>query len=226
VQHQDSGSSESRPRERRELQVAWINALPRLLLFVLLVVTLMIYSREIKIFLSRTSEVAFAGVTIKADLSDLKQQAQSGPTPKELDAVGSRVAVLWARAARNFFQGAEVLWVDDHPENNVAFRHVLTRYHTTVTIATSTAEALDKVRRQDFHAIISDIRRDDPNDSDGLRLLAELRQFGGPLRDIPVIFYVLQKQSDDIPSAFAIETMPDKLLIALTDALMNYRKLD
>lgn len=225
-QHSGSGSSETRHNKMVELQVAWIEALPRLLLLLILVLILVMYSREIKIFLGRTSEVSFAGVTLKSDLSDLKQQAQSRTTHQDIDTIGSRTAVLWAHAAQYFFRGAEVLWVDDHPENNIAFRRVLTRYGARVTIVTSTTEALDKVRRQDFHAIISDIKRDDPKDSDGLGFLTKLHELGGPLRDVPVIFYVAQKRADHIPGAFSIETMPDKLLMALTDALMTNRDVD
>ena len=112
------------------------------------------------------------------------------------------------------------------PRVRIAFRHVLTRHGTRVTIATSTSEALDKVKRQDFHAIVSDIARDDSKDPSGVEFLPKLRALGGPLVDIPVIFYVLRKDSGQIPSAFAVETMPDKLLLALSAALMTYRKHD
>jgi CheY-like chemotaxis protein len=215
----------SKNSKSKDYIVALIDALPRLSLVVVLIVFLVIYSHEIKVFLGRITEVSVAGTTLRADLSDLREQAQSGPAPQDLDAIGSRVAILWAYATQRFLSGAEVLWVDDHPENNIPLRQVLTRYGVRVTSAASTAEALDRVKKQDFDAIISDISRDDPKDSDGLAFLEKLRELGGSLQNVPVIFYVSQKYANAIPGSFAIENMPDRLLLALSDALMSYRKL-
>jgi CheY-like chemotaxis protein len=214
-------SSESNERKSGDLRIAWIEALPRLLLILLLAVFVATYSDEIKMFLTRTTELSFAGVSIKADFADLKEQFESGPNPQELDAVGSRVAILWARSARGYYQGAHLLWVDDHPENNIPLRRVIKRYGAEVVIATSSDEAMNMVKRDEFDLIISDIKRDDRKDIDGIQFLSKVRE----LTDTPVIFYIFNKSDEPIGGAFAIENVPDRLLFAVSDALMTYRKL-
>ena len=216
---QDHGERER--NKSSNVHVAWIEALPRLLLVGLLIVLVLIYSKEIKAFLSRTNELSFGGVSIKADLSELKQQAESGPNPQELDVIGSRLAVLWARSAGRYYQDAELLWVDDHPENNIPFRNVIARYGAKVILATSTREALAAVKKHEFDIIISDIKRDDVTDLSGIDFLSEVRKF----THAPVIFYVLQTKETPISGTFAVEASPDKLLLSLSDALMTYRNV-
>lgn len=214
-------SSESNGRKPKDLRIAWVEAMPRILLILLLAAIVATHSVEIKTFLSRTTELSFAGVSIKADFADIKQQFERSPKLKELDAVGSRLAILWARAARGYYNGAHLLWVDDHPENNIPLRRVIKRYGAEVIIASSSDEALNMVKREDFDLIISDINRDGPKDIGGIQFLSEVKE----LTDAPVIFYISKKPDKPIPGAFAIENTPDQLLFAVSDALMTYREL-
>jgi len=83
-----------------------------------------------------------------------------------------------------------VLWVDDHPENNVYERQALQRQGVDVTAAMSTAEAgtkLDSTAR--FDAIITDMGRTEngvDHPAAGLELVGLVRQRG---LDTPVIVY-------------------------------------
>jgi CheY-like chemotaxis protein len=70
-----------------------------------------------------------------------------------------------------------LLWVDDRPNNNIHERQALEALGITVIIATSTDEALEKVARQPFDAIISDMGRP-PDPRAGYTLLDELRATG------------------------------------------------
>ena len=72
-----------------------------------------------------------------------------------------------------------ILWVDDHPENNVSIVNALTRLDIPVTTARSTAEALDLLGRGEFSLIISDLGRTEDGierDMAGRELLDALRQ--------------------------------------------------
>ena len=78
------------------------------------------------------------------------------------------------KAAASNIEGTLVLWVDDHPDNNLYERQALTELGGTITPASNTQEALSKLehfeilemvgrRTAKFDAIISNFRRsDDP----------------------------------------------------------------
>ncbi len=72
-----------------------------------------------------------------------------------------------------------VLWVDDRPDNNVVERKSMAAYNIDFQLATSTGEALAKLRDQRFDAIISDMGRP-PDSQAGYTLLDAVRQSGDP----------------------------------------------
>lgn len=70
-----------------------------------------------------------------------------------------------------------VLWVDDRPENNIYERKAFEAVGLRFTLALSTDDALDLLKRNKFAAIISDMgRREGPRE--GYVLLDSLRQQG------------------------------------------------
>ncbi|WP_020668291.1 response regulator [Amycolatopsis nigrescens] len=71
----------------------------------------------------------------------------------------------------------EVLWVDDHPENNFYERRAFADIGIGITVAMSTDEALEAIGRRKFAAIISDMHRPEGSEA-GHDLLARLRQDG------------------------------------------------
>lgn len=70
-----------------------------------------------------------------------------------------------------------VLWVDDRPTNNVHERQALEAVGITFVLAVSTEEALEKIKRRSFDAIISDMGRP-PDSQAGYTLLEKLRESG------------------------------------------------
>jgi CheY-like chemotaxis protein len=80
---------------------------------------------------------------------------------------------------------ARVLWVDDRPQNNVYERKALEALGISFTISTSTEDALDKLSRYQYDAIISDMGRP-PDAQAGYTLLAEKRKLHD---DTPFIIY-------------------------------------
>jgi CheY-like chemotaxis protein len=78
-----------------------------------------------------------------------------------------------------------ILWVDDKPSNNVHERHSLEALGVSFVLATSTDEALEKLNRRSFDAIISDMGRP-PDMQAGYTLLDKLRGSGD---QTPFIIY-------------------------------------
>lgn len=78
-----------------------------------------------------------------------------------------------------------ILWVDDRPENNTNERQAFEALGIRFTLAISTKEAIDKISRQHFAAIISDMgRKEGPRE--GYVLLDALRGQGN---ETPLFFY-------------------------------------
>jgi CheY-like chemotaxis protein len=89
-----------------------------------------------------------------------------------------------ARTLRRI-EDSRVLWVDDRPSNNEFERQALEALGIKIVISTSTDDALDKINRQHFDAIISDMGRP-PDNQAGYTLLDALRSSG---HQIPFIIY-------------------------------------
>lgn len=83
----------------------------------------------------------------------------------------------------------EILWVDDHPENNAIMIDGLQRDGVMVTLARSTGEAMERLRYGSYGAIISDMgRREDGSErpTAGLTLLRKVRELDPA---IPFVIY-------------------------------------
>ena len=59
--------------------------------------------------------------------------------------------------------GAKLLWVDDHPENNLYPRKAMEELGIQITLSTSTEDALEKVHANSYDVIISDMGRQPSN---------------------------------------------------------------
>jgi CheY-like chemotaxis protein len=73
--------------------------------------------------------------------------------------------------------GTRVLWVDDHPSNNVYERRALEALGIQFTLSTSTEDALEKVRKNSYDVIISDMTRATDSQA-GFTFLEELQKQG------------------------------------------------
>jgi len=90
-----------------------------------------------------------------------------------------------------------ILWVDDHPNNNIYERQTFEALGFTFALASSTNEALEKLRNSKFGAIISDMgRREGPRE--GYRLLDTVRGFDSTT---PYFFYTGSRASEHIKEA-------------------------
>ena len=106
------------------------------------------------------------------------------------------VTLKLSRRAAN----AIVLWADDHPEKNTYERQALEALGVHFVLATSTEEALNKIKRQSFDAIISDMHQ--PLDQQaGFTLLDKLRSMGNKT---PYIIYASSASSAEAKRRGAI----------------------
>ena len=121
---------------------------------------------------------AVASLTAAAAKSDT---ANTGPEIQQIvEAVKRARQATSSDGWRN-----QILWVDDHPENNVYERKAFEAIGLKFTLAESTNEAFKKLSTQKFVAIISDMgRREGPHE--GYVLLDRLRQMGD---QTPLFFY-------------------------------------
>lgn len=148
--------------------------------------------------------------------------ADSLTSPRE---VATAVATASRSAASGQLDGAAVLWVDDHPENNEHERQALGALGIRFTLSTSTAEALKLLAAQAFNVIITDLGRStaDENDPDaGIHLLNELRR---RRIDIPCVVYAGHRaveQRDQVLAAGAASSTnrPTELFDAVVKAIV------
>jgi hypothetical protein len=105
------------------------------------------------------------GFGVKIDLrtvdnaTQLLQQLSTAKSLSEFDRAVGEAALRRAVRVAPAIVDANVLWVDDQPENNDLPRRFLETLHVKVTIARSTEEATRALKRMPFDLIISDVSR-------------------------------------------------------------------
>ena len=177
--------------------VKLLNAVSGLIAAVILpVVVLMIFRMfriEINAFIHRANRFAVKGGGL--DISIDAQQAQvhsaiekayekvaASPEETETRAVDASAAASMATstvtpAVVQKASASTILWVDNHPENNVYERRALEAIGATIVLAKSTDEGLAKARDQAFDVIISDMGRGLDRTA-GYTLLEKFRKSG------------------------------------------------
>jgi CheY-like chemotaxis protein len=150
------------------------------------------------LFSYRITEFAISksGVTIKQQIvaaaalgAAIAKNPSADEGPEKIAEEAKAVAGVLAEASTpesmRRFGEATILWVDDRPANNVYERQAMEALGLRFVLSTSTEDALDKVRRQTFDAIISDMGRP-PDGRAGYTLLDALRSQGD---QTPFIIY-------------------------------------
>ena len=127
-----------------------------------------------------------------------KQSQQSTGQIADLSDVAGALndAVPNARAQRRL-EGSHVLWVDDRPDNNRYERQALEALGVRFTLSISTEDALERLRRQKFDLIISDMGRP-PDQHAGYTLLDTLRGAGDRT---PFVIYAGSRDPEHVKEA-------------------------
>lgn len=116
-----------------------------------------------------------------------KPDANTTPESAARDAKEAAAVVAESVNARVIRRASEAtaLWVDDRPSNNIFERQSLEALGVSFVLATSTEEALERLTKQKFDVIISDMGRP-PDPRAGYTLLEKLRASGNR---IPFVIY-------------------------------------
>jgi CheY-like chemotaxis protein len=177
---------------------------PGVLLFILIR-----FGRDLREFFSSLGELSLKGAGFEASLKRKQAEvvaalsaAASKPdedktresVAKEAMIAADVVAeVVTPRTIRRASRST-VLWVDDNPDNNNYERQALQVLGVSFVLAKSTDEALKKVSRQRFDAIISDMGRP-PDPRAGYTLLDKLRSSGDKT---PFIIYASSRDPEHV----------------------------
>ena len=159
-------------------------------------------------------ELSFIKDSIEAALA----LAEKSPQWKvEVPPADKEQALNRAKRHLKIFRDTQILWVDDHPENNLNERRMFRQLRCEIDIAKSTKEAIEMLKNCGYDLIISDMARGDKATA-GLEFLTQFREID---RTSPVIFYIgVVDAKKGIPAqAFGITNRPDELLHLTLDAL-------
>lgn len=228
-----------------EIAVELIKLIPSILWIILVVAILIIFYRPIRdVLFPRLSgfkamgvEISFLKDSMDAALAKAKahdeaveskvittkkhgklELAEKSPQWKVIVPPEDKQAVIKrALQHQTIFSGAQLLWVDDHPENNLNERRMFKQLNVEVDTAKSTDEALQMLKYAKYDLILSDMYRAD-NPADGLDFLNKFREID---ETTPVIFYIgVFDPEKGVPGkSFGITNRPDELLHLVLDAL-------
>lgn len=208
------------------IAVELIKLIPSILWLLFVVIILILFYRPIRNdLLPNLSAFKAGGIElsfVKESMNAALELAEKSPQWKVHVSSEERERVLRrAKQHLKIFEDTQILWVDDHPENNLNERRMFCRLHADIDIAQNTEDALEMVKSGKYNLIISDMARN----SDATAGLDFIKRFR--MKDLmtPVIFYVgILDHSKGIPSmAFGITNRPDELLHLTIDALERQR---
>ena len=126
-----------------------------------------------------TAKVKAEAVAALTAAAASRPEAAASPeaTAKEAKAVARVVSETVTASVIRRAGKSTVLWVDDRPGNNVHERQALEALGVNFVLSKSTEDALEKLKRQSFDAIISDMGRP-PDSQAGYTLLDKLQASG------------------------------------------------
>jgi CheY-like chemotaxis protein len=178
---------------------------PAIILFILIR-----FGRELRDFFSSLGELSLKGAGFEASLkrkqaevvAALSAAAASKPDGDKTRESVAKEAMIAADVVADFVtprairraSRSTVLWVDDNPNNNSYERQALEALGVSFVLAISTDEALKKISRQRFDAIISDMGRP-PDSRAGYTLLDKLRSNGD---QTPFIIYASSRDPEHV----------------------------
>ncbi len=180
---------------------------PTILIFVLIR-----FGPELKGFFQELSEVSLMlggnGVSFKRQVAEAAaamaaaavaraETSEGGSAAQAAQAAVATVAGAVSPRTVRRLANARVLWVDDYPENNRYEREALEALGIRFVTARSTLEAMERLQRQHFDVIISDMGRE-PDEKADYTLLDQARGEG---YSIPFIIYSSSNDASHVAQA-------------------------
>lgn len=205
--------------------VELIKLIPAILWFLLVVILVILFYRPIRYELvPNLSGLKVMGVS----LSFLQESLNSAIDLAEKTYKKGNVDVTISEADKkrvlsrvqkhlDIFKNANILWIDDRPENNQNETKMFRQLNVDIQTALDSETAFKMIKKNKYDVILSDMARGDDNIA-GLRFLEKYREHSDR---VPLIFYVGLPDPDKgvPPQAFGITYRPDELLHLVLDAL-------
>ncbi len=111
-------------------------------------------------------QVEVATMLVQADAAKQMENtpgAQPTISPNQTEAIANAVSQVAHPVTAQRIAGARLLWVDDHPENNIYPRRAMEAVGIQITLSKSTEDALEKIHSDTYDVIISDMGRQPPD---------------------------------------------------------------
>lgn len=211
--------------------------------FVLVVVLLIVYRRQVRELLQRVRGVKALGVELAFAAASMDKAAVEGARSMDAKALeqgaktsGERVdvpekdrkrALDRARENLDLLAGRRILWVDDVPANNRNERRMFRGLGVTSEAVVSTEHAIARLELDEsqFDVVLSDMLRDGDPEA-GLQLIDRYDTMAsGTANRLPVILYIwdYNPKLGTPAGAFGITNRPDTLVHLVIDALSRTR---
>ncbi len=182
---------------------------------VTLIVIWMIGPKRIATAFLNARKISFAGIEI-----DLKGDISEAVLAKGFDASSQMEGQVARRAQRSLAltNGARLLWIDEHPSNNLNEVHLIKRLGVTIDLATSDADATNRLAAGVYDVVVSSWTRAGDGEA-GKTFIPTIR---AAMISPEIIFYVGKVR--DVPiGAFGLTVRPDELLNLVLDVLERAR---
>ncbi len=205
----------------QEIIIEFIKIIPSILWFGVIITLLILFYTPLRNLLSNLNEFKALGVEmsfVKDTMDAALKLADKSPKWKvEVPQADRERVIARAKKHLHILKNAQILWIDDHPENNRNEMRMFQQLKAQVDTVTDTDAALAILKENKYDVILSDMARGDRSDA-GVDFLQKFRR-----RDesTPVIFYVgvFDKKRGTPPQSFGITNRPDELLHLVLDAL-------
>ena len=182
---------------------------------VILIIIARIGPKRIADALANARKISFAGVEI-----DLKENIAEVVQAKGIEHSSQLEGQTARRAHRlaTVTTGARLLWIDEHPQNNVNEIGLFKRLGMQIDLASTDDEATQRLSQGAYDVVLSNWTRAGDPDA-GKNFIPQVR---GAMLNPEIVFYVGKPR--DLPStAFGLTTRPDELLNLVFDVLERKR---
>jgi len=217
-------------------QTTFLIELIKVLIWPLIVVFILLtFKKPISDFLGNLQKskikVDKEGVSLELDATKAEVASMLGAASTSQAGNDSK-KVDWGEIAKTVNRLAEVnvkklseiraLWVDDNPQNNMYERRSLEAIGIRFVLSTSTEDAIEKLKKDEYDVVISDMGRGN-NKEAGFDLLKEMKN----IRTAPFIIYSWGVTSEQIKQAkekgaFGETSSPRELFQLVIDAIQKH----
>ena len=176
------------------------------------------FQKQIREAIPRMSTFKAAGIEVSfvkdeldkaIDLNHLQNMVSSEDRVRVINRVKRIAPVL---------QGAQILWIDDNPDNNIHERKVMRSLGIFVDLAMSSDEAIKMLKQGDYQVIITDMKRgsEEKAGETFIKVLMDQKVYKWT-----IIYSSRYKGRPE--GAFAVTNRPDHLLHYVMDILERER---